>query len=76
MLFCRQSGHRLEPVSEMRCAAFNRPVLHNCCDSIRNVQLQMASILNALMNRPVDVLRQTFLHYLISEDETSVDFRN
>ena len=76
MLLGRKSGHRLEPVCEMRRAMLDRPLLHHRRNRIRHVKLQMAAVFNCLMNRLIYVLRQTFLHNLIVEYQAAEDFRN
>ena len=62
MLFGGDSGHRLEPVGEMRRTLFDRPILHRVGDHVRDIAIELAPALNRAAKRLVILVGQAVLH--------------
>ncbi len=68
MLFSSNPCHRLEPVSEMSRAFFNRPVLHRNRNGIGDIDVQVCAFFNRFLKFVVYILRQFFTHNLVIEN--------
>ena len=62
MLLCRDAGHRLKPVREMRCAAFDRPILHRIGDDSGNLDVEVLSLFDRLLKRTIGLFRKPRFH--------------
>ena len=74
VFFCRDSGQRLEPMGKVRCALFDRPVLHSLRNCVCNVGFKLGAIVDRLFQRIVDIRRQHCLHYSVVENHRAEIF--
>ena len=73
MLFGGDSGHGLEPVSEMGGSLLDRPVLHNSRNGICERKVKGPSVFDGLSEAFVCFLWQALTHYLIRKYHTAED---
>ena len=76
MLLSSNTGHRLEPMCEMRCALFDGPILHGLRNYVCDVQLQMHAVINGLVKYTVHILGKTFFHHIVVKYHTSENLGN
>ena len=62
VLLRRDAGHRLEPVREMRCAAFDRPILHRIGDDSGNLDVEVLPFFDRLLKRTIGLFRKPRFH--------------
>ena len=67
VLLGRQPGQRLEPVGEMRRAAFHGPVLHRRGHDVGDARVERLAVIDGAQQRLVDRLGQALLHHLLRE---------
>ena len=71
MLFSRDAGQGLEPVSKMRCAVVDGPVLHGLGDGICHTDIQNAALIDRLSEGFIDVCGEFRAHDAVVEDHAS-----
>ena len=76
MLFSSETGHWLEPMSEMCCSVFYCPLFHGNSYGICNIQFQMSVIFDCFTQRFVNILGELFAHHFVVKDQAAVNFRN
>ena len=67
VLFGSNTSQRLEPVSVMSSAFFNRPVLHCICNYSRNIRIKLFAALNCLHQLFVSLFWKTCPHRIFIE---------
>ena len=74
MLFRRDTGHGLEPMSKMGGPLFNGPILHGVGYAIGNALVETLALFDRPLQRLVDRLRQPFPHDSVVKYQTAKDF--
>ncbi len=76
MLLGRQAGHRLEPVGVVGGALLDGPLLHHGRHDVGDAGVERSALLDRVLDRLEDVLRQAGSHHFFGEDVGSEELAN
>ena len=71
VLFSRDAGQRLEPVSKMCCTVVDGPVLHGLGDCICHTDIENAALIDRLSEGLIDICGEFRPHDAVVEDHAS-----